>query len=43
MEFQGGRVVGDFPMGVAAVLYILFGLTVMAVIVWLQRSQKQDH
>ena len=43
MQFQNGMVGGDFPMGVAAMLYILFGLTVIAVVIYLQRNSKNSE
>ncbi|NUQ01886.1 MAG: hypothetical protein HUU35_18735 [Armatimonadetes bacterium] len=42
MDYQHGMVGGGFPMGAAAGLYILFGLAVIAVIVWLQRQKGSE-
>ncbi len=43
MDFQHGMVGGGFPMGAAAALYILFGLTVLTVVIWLQKRQGDNH
>ncbi len=42
MEFQNGMVSGGVPGGLAAVGYILFGLIVMTVVLYLQRNAKSE-